>query len=195
MDSSEDPPEEPKYQNGSELNKIVWVTGAVHGFLGILSIPFLVRMDIAFQLNGYKMLGLPIFTVVVGFIASGLQLAGSGCARKMVRNTCRVALQDSRQMTQTLHLVLYELTKRPPGACQLDKGAAPPYNPLLLACDQHLGFFKPTIATGACCLRQHCRTFESPNPNQWRSSNHPIVALGPTIREQNCRMAGHNLDN
>ena len=39
-----------------------------------------------------------------------------------------------------------ELTKRPPGACQLDKGAAPPYNPLLLACGQHLRHFVPTIA-------------------------------------------------
>ena len=101
MDSSEDPPEEPKYQNGRELNKIVWVTGAVHGFLGILSIPFLVRMDNAFQLNGYKMLGLPIFIVVVGFIATGLQLAGSGCARKMVINKGRVASQESREMVIT----------------------------------------------------------------------------------------------
>ena len=32
----------------------------------------------------------------------------------------------------------YELTKRAPRTCQLDKGAAPPYNPPLLACAQHL---------------------------------------------------------
>ena len=76
---------EPKFRNGRELGKIVWITGAVHGFLGILSIPFLARMEPAFQLNGNKMLGLPIFIIVVGFIATGLQLAGSGCATKTVR--------------------------------------------------------------------------------------------------------------
>ena len=96
MDNTEaeavsDPPpalEEEKFRNGRELGKIVWITGAVHGLLGILSIPFLVSMEPAFQLNGDKMLGLPIFVLVVGFIATGLQLAGSGCATKMVRNTC-----------------------------------------------------------------------------------------------------------
>ena len=75
---------EPKHRNGRELSKIVWVTGAVHGFLAILSIPFLASMEQAFQLNGYQMLGLPIFATVVGFVATGLQLAGSGCATKMV---------------------------------------------------------------------------------------------------------------
>ena len=93
MDNTEaeagsDPPplplEEEKFRNGRELGKIVWITGAVHGLLGILSIPFLVSMEPAFQLNGDKMLGLPIFVLVVGFIATGLQLAGSGCATKMV---------------------------------------------------------------------------------------------------------------
>ena len=76
--------EEPKFRNGRELGKIVWITGAVHGLLGVLSIPFLVSMEPAFQLNGDQMFGLPIFVLVVGFIATGLQLAGSGCATKMV---------------------------------------------------------------------------------------------------------------
>ena len=89
VDTADPPPpqplEESKCRNGRELGKIVWITGAVHGFLGILSIPFLVRMEPAFQLNGDQMLGLPIFVTIVGFIATGLQLAGSGCATKTVR--------------------------------------------------------------------------------------------------------------
>ena len=100
VDTADPPPpppppplEESKFRNGRELGKIVWITGAVHGFLGILSIPFLVRMEPAFQLNGDQMLGLPIFVSIVGFIATGLQLAGSGCVTKTVRkyaNTSRV---------------------------------------------------------------------------------------------------------
>ena len=82
--------EEPKFRNGRELGKIVWITGALHGFLGVLSIPFLARMGPAFQLNGDNMLGLPVFVTVVGFIATGLQLAGSGCATKMVRKYCSI---------------------------------------------------------------------------------------------------------
>ena len=91
---------------------------------------------------------------------------------------------------------IYELTERPPGACQLDKGAAPPYNPLLLACGQHLGHFKPTIASwGMLSEGIIAERLKVLTGNQWRPSNHPFVALGPTIREQNCCMAGHNLDN
>ena len=37
------------------------------------------------------------------------------------------------------------MTERSPGACQLDKGAAPPYNPPLLVCGQHFWLFGPTI--------------------------------------------------
>ena len=47
--------------------------------------------------------------------------------------------------TPTMYFGTDDLTERPPGACQLDKGAAPPYNPLLLACSQHFWPFGPTI--------------------------------------------------
>ena len=42
---------------------------------------------------------------------------------------------------------IYELTMRPPGACQLDKGAAPPYHPPLLACGQHFQTPPPSLCT------------------------------------------------
>ena len=49
-------------------------------------------------------------------------------------------LLRKREMSGLVYFEWDKLTKHPPGtgACQLDKGPAPPYNPLLLACGQHL---------------------------------------------------------
>ena len=89
---------------------------------------------------------------------------------------------------------IYELTKRPPGACQLDKGAVPPYNPLLLA--WAFGALQAHYYNwGMLSEGNIAECWKVLTANQWRPSNQPFVALGPTIREQNCCMAGHNLDN
>ena len=68
-----------------------------------------------------------------------------------------------------------ELTECPPGACQLDKGAAPPYNPLLLACGQHLRLFGTTI----------------PNPQGQSRSCRPQT-LYQNDGNLNARMGGQN---
>ena len=69
-----------------------------------------------------------------------------------------------------------ELTKRAPLACQLDKGAVPPYNPLLLACDQHFKPFGPLVTLGHFVRVQHWITGESCNL-KW--GNPPIPPQSP----------------